>query len=278
MDVIFHKAVDPAVITQPPVTLTSEMVAVSSVETPPLADVNRQLVNLVEVYEHNGFGWVFSNFASLRLTLWPLDPLHAGAFVPLPRWIVDKKVVTNIIGTGDDCFKWAVLAGMHPAKGGKPNRMENYEVYAGEYDFSYLCFPVSLSSIASFSAKNNLSINVYDVEDEKKVMYPLRVTEAVVADRHVYLLLHERNGVHHYSTIKNFSRLISGQSSRHDGAVYCCEKCLHAYSTKELLAAHSVDCCHVQRTNSRKTQDVGLPTFRSNYQPLLWYMRILNTY
>ena len=28
VDVLFHKAVDPAVVTQPPVSLTSEMVAV----------------------------------------------------------------------------------------------------------------------------------------------------------------------------------------------------------------------------------------------------------
>ena len=35
-DVVFHKAVDPAVITQPPVTLTSEMVAVYSDDIPPL--------------------------------------------------------------------------------------------------------------------------------------------------------------------------------------------------------------------------------------------------
>ena len=67
-------------------------------------DVNPQLVNLVDVYEHNGSGWVFSNFASLQLTLWHLDPLRASAFVPLPRRIVDKKAVINIIGTGDDCF------------------------------------------------------------------------------------------------------------------------------------------------------------------------------
>ena len=79
VDVIFHKAVDPAVITQPPVTLTSEMVAVYSGEAPPLADVNRQLVNLAEVYEHNGSGWVFTNFASLQQTLWHLDPLCASA-------------------------------------------------------------------------------------------------------------------------------------------------------------------------------------------------------
>ena len=46
-----------------------------------------------------------------------------------------------------------------------PNRMVNYMEHACGYDFSSLCFPVS--SIAPFAAKNNLSINVYGVEDEK---------------------------------------------------------------------------------------------------------------
>ena len=81
VDVIFHKAVDPIVITQPAVTLTSEMIAVYG--APPLEDINRQLLNLVEIYEHDGSGWVFSHFASLQLTLWHFDPLRAAAFVPL---------------------------------------------------------------------------------------------------------------------------------------------------------------------------------------------------
>ena len=55
VDVIFHKAV----ITVP----------VYPGDASSLEDVNRQLINLVEVYEHNGSGWVFSNFASLQLTL-----------------------------------------------------------------------------------------------------------------------------------------------------------------------------------------------------------------
>ena len=142
----------------------------------------------------------------------------------------------------------AVLAGMHPTTADNPNRMVNYVEHACGYDFSSLCFPVSLSSIAPFAAKNNLSINVYGLEDEKKVNFPLWVTDSVVPGRHVDLLLHECNGDQHYSTIKNFSRLISGQLSNHGHAIYCCKKCLHAYSTKELLAVHAVDCCHVQRT------------------------------
>ena len=68
-------------------TLTSEMIAVYSDASPPLEDVYRQLLNFIEVYEHNGSGWVFSNFASLQLTLCHLDPLRASAFVPLPQWI-----------------------------------------------------------------------------------------------------------------------------------------------------------------------------------------------
>ena len=58
VDVVFHKAVDPAVVTQPPVTLPSEMVAVHA-DAPPLNDVNRQLLNFVEGYEQKGSGWVF---------------------------------------------------------------------------------------------------------------------------------------------------------------------------------------------------------------------------
>ena len=110
VSVVFHKAVEPAVITQPPVTLTSEMVAVYADAVPPLGDVNRQLLNFIEVYEHNESGWVFSNFASLQLKLRHLDPLRASAFVPLPHWIKAGRAVVNVTGTGDDCSKWDVLA------------------------------------------------------------------------------------------------------------------------------------------------------------------------
>ena len=195
----------------------------------------------MEIYEHNGSGWVFSHFASLQLTLWHLDPLRASAFVPLPEWIRDKKATTNIIGTGNDCFKWAILAGMPPTMDNHPNRMVNYVEHACGHDFSSLCFPVSLSLIASFAAKNNLSINVYGVEDEMKVIYPLCVNDSVVPGRHVDLLLHECYGDQHYSTIKDFTR-------NHGHAICCSKKCLHVYSTKELLATHAVDCCHVHHT------------------------------
>ena len=57
VSIVFHKAVDPTVVTHPPVVLTSEMVAVYTDDTPPLVDVNRHPLNFIEVCEQNGSGW-----------------------------------------------------------------------------------------------------------------------------------------------------------------------------------------------------------------------------
>ena len=194
------------------------------------------------MYEHNGSGWVFSNFASLQQTLWHFDPLRASAFVPLPQWIREKKAVVNVTGTGDDCFKCAVLAGMHPVDKYEknPNRMDKFVKHVNKYDFSFLHFPVLLSSIGSFAMTNNLSINVYGVENDEKEIYPLCVSQTVVPDRQMDLLLYECNGIQH-TTIRNFSMLVSGQLSSHNGATYCCKKCLHGYCTPELLEAPATD-------------------------------------
>ena len=67
-----------------------------------------------------------------------------------------------------------------------------------------------------------MSINVHGVNDDKKVIYPLRVSSTLVPDRHVDLLLIERNGIQHYTTVRNFSRLVSRQMSNHGHTVYCC--------------------------------------------------------
>ena len=86
------------------------------------------------------------------------------------------------------------------------------------------------------------------MDEDKEVIYPIRVSSTPVADRHVDQLLFERGGIQHYSTIRNFSRLGSNQVSHHNGPVYCCKCCLHAYTNQELLDAHAIDCCHLQRT------------------------------
>ena len=46
-----------------------------------------------------------------------------------------------------------------------------------------------------------MSVTVYGVDNDKKVIYPLRVSPTLVSDRHVDLLLFERNGIQHYTIL-----------------------------------------------------------------------------
>ena len=110
------------------------------------------------------------HFQSLKLTLWHLDPLRASAFVPLSSWIKDKKAVLNVTGTGNDCFKWAVLAGMHPVSRLErshtdPCRMSTYQDHVSKYDFSSLRFPVAISSIGSFAVKTTCQLMCMELNE-----------------------------------------------------------------------------------------------------------------
>ena len=93
-----------------------------------------------------------------------------------------------------------------------------------------------------------MSINVYGVDDDKKVIYPFRISFSLIPDKHVDLLLIECNGIQHNTAIRNFTRLVSRQMSNYGHTVYCCKQCLHTYKTRELLDAHATACCHSQRT------------------------------
>ena len=67
-----------------------------------------------------------------------------------------------------------MIAGMHPVDV-NGERMSQYTEHVDKYDLSSLHFPVLLSSVGSFATANNMSINVYGVDDDTKVIYPLRV-------------------------------------------------------------------------------------------------------
>ena len=91
-----------------------------------------------------------------------------------------------------------------------------------------------------------------DVVEKRGVIIPLRISDSIreerdesgelVEDRHVNLLLTERDGSTHYSTITGFSRLVCSQVSRHNGKQFYCYRCLHGFSRQDLLDEHKPLC------------------------------------
>ena len=234
----FEKATDPEIITDPPVVLQSEQFEVyhdTSINEQ-LDKVVEQLNTNIEVYEQCGSGWVLRRLIALDTTIWKLDPLRASTFHELPKWIVDKHAVINVKNNDLYCFKWSVLAGLHESTSMRHNNQtSSYTAYEDNYNYSGLKFPVSLNQIRIFENKNNVSVNVYGIEEddyeENPYIYPLKVTQSEQAN-HVNLLLTEKNGVKHYSTISNFSRLVGSQYSKDGHTHGYCYSCLHGFTLK----------------------------------------------
>ena len=234
----FEKATDPDVVTDPPVVLQSEQFEVyhdTSIQDQ-LDKVAKQLNKNIEVYEQCGSGWILKRVVALDTTIWKLNPLRGSTFHELPKWIIDKRAVINVRNHDAYCFKWSVLAALHqPTSKTQRNLTSSYTAYESKYDFSGLKFPVSLRQISIFENKNNLSVNVYgidEVEKGKPFVYPLKVASHEQT-KHVNLLLTEENGVMHYSTISRFSRLVRSQCTKDSYTYEYCYSCLQGFKLQK---------------------------------------------
>ena len=104
-------------------------------------------------------------------------------------------------------------------------------------------YPVSLKDIDKFEKQNpTISITVFGYKEKGKV-FPLRVSEYVYTrEVDIVLMLIEKNGVKHYTWVKNISRLLSSQVSNHKEKHYFCLRCLNPFWTPKSLEKHSEYC------------------------------------
>ena len=169
LHIVFEQATDPSIITEPAVVLVSEQFEVyadTSINEA-LQEISKQLKNRVESYEGLGSGWVVSNLKALDTTVWKLNPLRASTYHPLSSWIRNTKCVVNVKNNDRFCFKYAILAGLYE-QSGTVHRVSSYD-YTEDLDdvpdFRMLEFPVSLRDISKFEKANDVSVNVYGVEE-----------------------------------------------------------------------------------------------------------------
>ena len=242
---------------------------------------------------------MLSRLEALDITLWQLGPLRASSNHRLPTWIINTHAVTNVRNTGHDCFKWAFLARMHPIKT-HSERLKKYESFPSKYYFSSRAYPVPLKDIETFCRRNNCSINVYgisggndnvnkvnieddeididddieddDIEDDQEEVdeisddaMDIEDAKVIMEKRHVNLLLSEKNGQHHFTTIKDFSRLAISQISRRKCQHFFCYSCMHWFINKKLLKIH--------REQSCKTDDAQR-TKMPVEDPVLWFTNV----
>lgn len=101
---------------------------------------------------------------------------QSTTYIPTPKNILLKKAVINVHNTDNKCFIWSVLAMLHPITyKNHPYRVSHYLDFENELNMNYITYPVVIKDIDKFENQNDISVNVYGVEQGK--VYPLRITK-----------------------------------------------------------------------------------------------------
>ncbi|XP_076674650.1 uncharacterized protein LOC143372385 [Andrena cerasifolii] len=202
----------------------------------------------LEEFQERDSGRALSQILNLIVNVNKYNPLRAGCHFKLPREILMKKATISVRSEDNACFAWAEVAALHPAER-NPHRPSSYPHYTLVLNLQGIEFPMSTKQIVKFEGLNNISINVYSFEEKKKTekgltIFPLHLTNHK-REQHANLLYMPEQGdsnVGHFVLIKNLSRLVSMQLSRHREKKFICDRCLHYFGNAEKLEAHTVDC------------------------------------
>ena len=145
----------------------------------------------------------------------------------------------------DKCFLWAILSAEKNIKN-DPQHLTHYTPFENTLNMDGIPTPVPITSIPRFERLNNRSVNVYalrwNAAQKKHDIDPVYIS-ATKQPQHVNLLyISNKQGQSHYVWIKNLSALVNGQSSRHHGKHFVCDRCLHGCNSQRSLDKHELNC------------------------------------
>ncbi|XP_034944281.1 uncharacterized protein [Chelonus insularis] len=131
-----------------------------------LENVVDELLTKVEDFQERDSGWSLVEIDHLQVNINRYQPLSAGqsTFIPLPKFIQQKKAVLNIKNNDQCCFFWAVTAALYPVFKNS-TRTSSYPYYESVLKCEGINCPTTIHDVPKFEKLNDLAINVYGLDD-----------------------------------------------------------------------------------------------------------------
>lgn len=211
------------------------------------------MITKAHEFEENKSGWSLLEIKYLEININKYTPMGGSTYMKLPKFIENKKAVLNIKNSDQYCFLWSIMAALFPVNDNS-TITSSYPDFREVLNLDKLDFPMKLKDISKFESLNNISVNVYGLEsafENDRLTYeivgPLRYAPQKL-NTHVNLLLivDDEMGKNHYCLIRNMSRLLSSQLSKHQHRKHICDGCLLCFSSEQKLMTHQRnDCNHI---------------------------------
>ena len=118
-----------------------------------LAQVIRNILKKINIYQQNGSGWYFKEVFHFEIHTVNFNPMRGSSYIPLPDWISRKKAIINIRNTDDKCFLWCVLRYLNP-KPKNDDRFTDLKQNENTLNTKGIKFPMKVKDITKFEALN----------------------------------------------------------------------------------------------------------------------------
>jgi hypothetical protein len=98
--------------------------------------------------------------------------IPAGSYIPLPKWIADRKAVINVDNLNNECFKYAMEVAWHTRFNADhlPKNLGRSSSHPiSHFDYGDLTFPIHPSDLKKFCALNkqyDIIFNVYHANED----------------------------------------------------------------------------------------------------------------
>lgn len=230
----------------------------------------------LEEFAEKDSGWALLEILGLKVNINNYDPIKFGysTFTHVPKFISKRHAVINVKNDDEYCFLWAVVSALFPTNK-HSERKSSYPHYRNVLSYENIKFPITFKDIKKFEKINNLSINLYCIENKKilpcclsdnyddniKVINLLMLpTKCKISNQNIDELLY------HFTWIKNLSALLSNQLSSHGHKAYICERCLNYFKTQNLLQKHKKYCNKLNQYSLRLPKEKDKYLYFKNYK------------
>ena len=126
-------------------------------------------------------------------------------------------------------------------------------------------YPVSLKDIDKFENQNpTLSITVFGYD--RKIVYPIKNSDNTDREHNIVLILIKEEGVNHYCLVKNLSRLLLSQVSKHKEKHHFCMRCLNPFWCEQSLNKHREYCGKHEAVKINMPEEGTMLKFKNYYR------------
>ena len=175
------------------------------------------------------------------------------------------------------CFLWCVLRALNPREKDSQRIDNKLKEKENTSNMDGIEYPVSLKDLNKFEKQNpTISITVFGYKG--KSIYPLRNSDNMDREHKIVLMLIEKDGVQHYCLVKNVSRLLSSQVSKHKEKSYFCDRCLNPFWCEQSLNKHLEHCSNHEAVKIEMPKKGDILKFKNYYKgekaPIIFYADI----